>query len=384
MRKRLFTIVAAAILVIATSGCWDHVEINAMRIVAGVGLDISETPGFYLATVEIINIESGQGDDVMAEILQGEGPTIYTAIQAAMTSVGGKMFANHCKVVIIGEGLATEGINSIIDIVLRNIGFRKSVDIIVAKGAQAADIFTGVEQESGALSYTIGKVLHNNAESQSNTSPIGVYKLHESIISRVPVSVIPTAFIVEEEEPKVSVEGGAIFYEDRLAGFIDGDEFRLYSMITDSVKGGYLLTFDPEISSNLIGVRIERTKANITPHIQGSRLIAQVQVEAQAVLEGPMLVDIDIEDRQSQDLLRQSLEKQLSNDLYRFASGIQEDYGLDIFGFHREFEDRFRQEWGDLSKDWGAHFSEIEMFIESSVNITGSGLMGNFESGVRS
>lgn len=379
MRKKLLLILLAVTVPLSLTACWDHVEISKMLIVAGVGLDVDDKGETYHATVEIVNVESDGGKNISAEIVEGDGSTMHSAIQNAMLMTGGEMFSNHCKVIVIGDKLARKGINEVIDIILRSPNFRKTVDIMVAKDAEAQSILKQKTVKSDIVSYELSKILKSNIKSQENTIATGVYQIHEILVSDCAYFVAPPVFTRKNNGDDVlQVEGCAVFTGDKLQGFLDGEQSKLFNIVTRKAGNMTIQIEKPALSLNPIDLKITKSGASLTPNRNGEVLSVDIAVAAEASLERAMLLDMDLTDSNAVEHLRRGLNEQLSADIKKLISDVQYLYGADIFEFYREYEDNYRQEWAGLKQDWGSHFRTMEVNVVSNIRITGSGLVENY------
>lgn len=379
MYKKLICLLLAVAGLLPLTACWDHVEISRLLIVAGIGLDVDSSGEAYHVTVEFINVEAGEGENIEAEMVEGEGDTIHNALQNAMLMAGGTLFGNHCKVIVIGDELARKGIDGIVDMILRSPEYRKTVDILVAKESTAADIFRQKTIKNDIISYEISKILTSNAKSIKNTVATSVYQLHEALLSKCAYSVIPTVYARQNsDEDALSVDGCAVFAGERLRGFLNGEQTKLLQMIAFDEYDMTLSVRDAGLSNHAIDVNIVKSNVYFSPHLQKSGLNMGVALVANATLEDAVLSGIDTTDRQVIEHMQDAIGKQLSADISKLVTEVQSRYGADIFEFYREYQNCYRQEWDALHEDWSSHFRDMEISVAANVRITGSGMAGNY------
>lgn len=374
--KKALSIIICVACMLSFTACWDHVEMNKLLIVAGIGLDADDTGKLYHATLEFINIE---GENAESKIIEGEGESVYSAIQNAMVLAGGAMFANHCKVIVFGESLARQGIDDVVNLVLRSPGFRKTLDVLVAKGTTAKSVISGKAVKSDITSFELSKLLRSNADKLNNTKAVSVYKLHEKLLTDCPSAVIPAVFLKDNNGKEAAcVEGTAVFYQSKLKGFLDAGQSKLYDLIEENADNGYISYKDPTLSQKPVSARVKKSSAQAVPFIEGERLSLRLDVQTEVILEGSSTLDIDLLDEQSVGRIQKDFGSHLSKEIKSLIEEVQNDYGADIFDFYKEFEDSYRQEWQTLKDDWPSHFHDIEVEVDVKVLIVGSGLIGNY------
>ena len=378
MGRKLLCILASAAISLSMAACWDHVEINTMLIISGIGLDVDNSGETYHATVEFVNVEADRGENIVAEIVEGQGNTLQNAIQDALLASGGMMFGNHCKVIVVGEELAKMGLGGVIEMVLRSPDFRKTVEILVAKDTTAADIFAKDTIVNDILSYELSKILRNNEKSVRNTVFTSSYELHETLAGNHSFNLLPTVFVKRNGTDYILVvDGCAVLAGDQLQGFIDGEQSKLFQLIARNKKHVMLTMADG--FEDPVNVNVIDSKVSLFPNVYDDTLFLRINVDAKATLEKAVLFETDPMNDDSRKLIEKHVSEQLSTNIAGFIHEVQIEYGSDIFEFYREFQDVYRNHWNDtLQKDWRSHFRDMDVLVTSNVKITGSGLIGNY------
>lgn len=382
MYKKLLCILLTITGLLSLTACWDHVEISEMLIIAGIGLDVDRSGELFHATVEFINVEAEGGENIKAGIVEGCGDTLHGAIQNAMLMTGGTIFGNHCKVIVIGDRLARMGVDEAIELILRSPDFRKTVDLLVAKDSTAKSVLKQKTVKNDIVSYELSKILDSNQKSIKNTVATGVYQLHDILISDCAFFVVPTVYARQNNgESVLQVDGCAVFAGERLQGFLDGEQSKLFNMVTHNNRSMTIAIEDADISSAPIDVNITQSNVHLRPYLQGEALSMRVDIAAKASLENAVLPDIDPAERQRTEQMENIIGEQLSAGVKKLVRDVQSLYASDIFEFYREYQDVYRQEWAGLQQDWRSHFRDMEITVASDVQITGSGLVGNYAPG---
>jgi len=364
-------------------GCWDHLEAQNMLIVAGIGLDSARGGGgeeLFHATLEVICVQSSGGDDLESVIVEGKGETIYSALQDAVSVTGGVMYNNHCKVIVIGESLARKDINDVIDYTLRSHGLRKSLEVAIAKDSTAKEILTAKTVKNDIVSYELAKIISLGHKYLNNTSKTGMFQLHEAMISPCRAGVAPAVFIRDNNgEEALLAEGLGVLANGRLVGFLSGKQSNIYNILMKKSKNGHLTFSAGSLSDRPLGAKITRSGVRLIPEISGDTLSLAVCVGATVALESSMTINADVSDPKTEQALQKAMRARLNAEIEALIKETQEKYGADIFGFYKEFEDKFRQEWKTLGQDWARHFKETEFRAQSEVNMINSGLLENYE-----
>lgn len=128
------------------NGCWNYREIETLALVAGAAMDKGTNNNYHL-TLEVLN-ESGSvgggggngGQGVTSTLIESDGKTIFDAVRNAVRISDKKLYWGSCKVMIISQELAREGIAPLLDFLIRDSEPRLTIDLFVSKEATAKDI----------------------------------------------------------------------------------------------------------------------------------------------------------------------------------------------------------------------------------------------------
>ena len=114
-------------------GCMRSIQLNERAIVQAVGLDWKD--GEYALTLQIFDPEAAEGDDTSGgKMLHVEGKTISEAMRNANLKQGQEIFWGHTKLIIIGDQIARDGIEAVIDYFNADAQSRPNMDVLIADG----------------------------------------------------------------------------------------------------------------------------------------------------------------------------------------------------------------------------------------------------------
>ena len=127
------SILALYLLLILFSGCMRSVQLNERAIVQAVGLDWKDSE--YALTMQIFDPEAARGDDTSGgKMLRVTGKTISQAMRNANLKQGQEIFWGHTKLIIIGEQIAKDGIESVMAYFNADAQSRPNIDVLIADG----------------------------------------------------------------------------------------------------------------------------------------------------------------------------------------------------------------------------------------------------------
>ncbi|HHV55165.1 MAG TPA: hypothetical protein GXX55_06935 [Firmicutes bacterium] len=262
------------LLLLATAGCWDHLEMPDVAWILGMGIDLGSKPGWYRVTAMVINTRTtfgpvgpqGSATEPANFVVSAEAPSLLEASRLLTARLGRRAYYVFADVIIIAGDVAKQGIAPLEDFFSRDRQFRRAQRFLVAKGlaSDILDVRGTVEERPSIL---ITKALdHAGQTGLSEMVTKGQFEQMMSnpgqdpvlpVVERVPTesqnvgrfsatlpelggtpaepSSPPEPEGVPPESPSSPImEGGvrstlqvtglAAFRNDELVGFFDGDE----------------------------------------------------------------------------------------------------------------------------------------------------------------
>lgn len=175
---------------------------------------------------------------------------------------------------------------------------------------------------------------------------------------------------------KIEMIGTAVFHDDRLVGFLSGEETRYYQMITGGFGRGNFTFPDPdpvEGGSNIINIEIMKGRG---PEIKVDP--DQEKINVRLFLEGEIL-SIQSGENYERGALKKQLEeyvsKNITQEVMRLIRKTQEEYRSDIFGFG-EFTRIDFWTWRDwVDYRWLSKYPQYQVSVETVFYVRRSGMM---------
>lgn len=139
MKKKIFIVFCILLLNLTLlSGCYDSRGIEDLAYVTAIGLDISENNLLYL-TLQISipssgsSSESGSSQSSKTDSITVECTSINTGLALANSYISKELDLSHCKVIIMSQKLAQNGVSKYVDTLVNNIEIRPDCNIIVTR-----------------------------------------------------------------------------------------------------------------------------------------------------------------------------------------------------------------------------------------------------------
>lgn len=134
--RKLLIFVIILLFLTAFSSSYNALNIEALAYVVAIGIDTSDN-NLYSFSFQFTNVtpnsESGTAEKSPSIVNCVEASSISSAINLMNTYIGKKLNLSHCKVIVISEKIANEGISSQIYTLMNDTEVRPSANIVVSK-----------------------------------------------------------------------------------------------------------------------------------------------------------------------------------------------------------------------------------------------------------
>lgn len=373
---KVLAVVCTTIFVL--SGCWDYKEIENMVIVAGIAIDTGSDNN-YLVTIETIELEQSLGINVQpqSQVIHVEAPTVFDAIRNAIKISPNRLYWSHAKIVILSEEVAREGIIEALEIVMRAKEPRLTMYLLVSKEKTASEILPYDTLLDNIYSFEIVEML--KAQEYLSKAPDNqIYEVMDKLMAEGISAVIPTIGLSNIEGKKIpEVSGLAMLKRDNLVGFLDENEAKTFLFITDQIKGGVLTEIYPSQSSTShIALNIYENKTKIKPRYDDGKSTMHIKTNTKTVLQEWGMASVSINE-ESVNQIKKQFEESLKNDIENLVEKVQKEYECDIFGFGNILKNQNPQQWKELEEDWGSIFADLNIEVDTNIDIINTGLLSN-------
>ncbi|MCX8131315.1 MAG: Ger(x)C family spore germination protein [Clostridia bacterium] len=375
---RTFKMLLLSLLLLFVSalvtGCWNYRELDQMAVVAGVAIDkgIHEK---YSITVEIVEITTGKESQTKSQTITIEGKTIFDAVRHSISLIGRRIYWSHAKVVIISREIAEEGVVQVLDWFNRDAETRADIHILVSKGESAKEILAAKSPTEEVTSFVLDEII-TNQRSLSNAPHIEIWKFTNILVSKGVGSIATAIDLRPENNQKLPhIMGTAVFKDDSLLGFIDGEQTKDMLFIQNQIKGGILVAEENNKEGiSQVSLEIFNSKTKIKPVVNNGNIEFNVKIETNVAIDEIGGVANVIEDT-GRKRLEESAEKSLKYRLENIIRKVQEEYGVDIFGFGAKLREEKPKAWNTVSDNWGDVFKTLKVNVEAKVHIKNSAML---------
>ena len=405
IRKIFAIIIFALLLIISSTNYYGIKGIDNLAYVVAIGLDKGENENLKLSLqISVPNsgdTSSGSSSQSASVIVDSiDCPSISTGINLFNSYLGKEINLSHCKVLVISEELASEGVNEYLYTLANNIQFRTDSSIIISK-CDASSYLEYSTPQLDKISARYYEIAPSSSEYTGYTENITINEFFSSTTDSFSEAVAILGSINTEGmqnadnassdtdsyytagqtpisgEPGVETMGLAVFNGDKLVGELDGFESICHLIISNKLKNAQVRIPSPIPELDYIDLYIEldgNTK-NSVELVNGSPYISS-QIKITAKMQS-MNKNIDLKDDTIVSKIEASaksfLEKHIIDYLYKTSKTLRSD--IDSFGLYALKYFTTQAEWEEYN--WLHRYQDAFFGINVDVNLRSSYLLLN-------
>jgi len=368
------------------TGCYSGREMNDLAFTLCTGIDKSKNG--YIVTHQILNASAiatnnPRFNESPVLVLSSSGEDLFETYRNHTTNLSRKIYNSHLKVLILGEDVAKDGIQKILDFYIRDHEFRTDYYIVIAKGSSAADIMKQLTYIDDIPAIKMYNSLNRAEQNWAPVKSVKITELVNTIIADGKNPVLPVIRLVRNSieaenidalkwttgKDYTAYEGLSVFNKDRLVGWLDEKQSKAYNYITGNIKNtvGHLtldkdikITFETKAQS-----KIKATMVNDKPVIDVNIEINQNIAAVEGYFDTSKKENIDLLNEKTRDKLKFICEETITE-----AKKMESD----IFGFGEAIHRKYPKKWKELKDDWDKHFKDLKVNINIKVVTDRTGL----------
>lgn len=434
-RKRFLSISMLTIylssLILSLSGCSDYRGLDEMTIVAGMAIDFNQKGGdAYRVSLEILdNGSQSEGDNSLkSTIVEFTGESPAAAIYTASEQLRKQMYFGNMGIIIIGHQILSEqGLNDLMDGIMRSFKIRDTVSLIVSREDSARVLFDNKQSENGIISYMIQENFADQIKSPDSIRSFPIYKIYNYLATEPSMYYLTIpAFSLEntnsktvsegggkengtsqsgkpnselskkgdnkgEEEKKTLVSNGmAVFENDMLTGWFDQTYMPAYMFLTEGLKDGAFVFTIPEDerilkagqnkAPNTVTLELQDSKQDLKCLYENGKFIlkADLRIRVSIISAPPTIEEMD---EYTVDIIKAYADAALEERLTDLIESVQKETGQDIFGFGKYLYRHHTDLWRQVSENWKLFFADAEVDVSANIIIEDSGMMKRYRAG---
>ncbi|RAP76550.1 Ger(x)C family spore germination protein [Paenibacillus montanisoli] len=382
-RKMMFILLFLFMLLIMT-GCWNRRELSDLAIAGAIGID--EAGDQVRVSVQVLNpgeITAKKGGSQRSPIstYSEQADTVFEALRKLTTIVPRKIYSSHIRLIVIGESLARKGIGPDLELFYRDQELRPTFYVLVARKTTAENLLKVLTSNEKIPAESLFHSLETSESVWAPTATVNMGELVRSFEGKGKAGVLTGVQV------KGNVEFGAssqnlstssppttlhlsslsVFRRDKLIGWLDEEESKGYSYITDKVKSSVGYVSCPD--GGKVVVEIVRSKSEIK--WKRNSIAIRVRVEDNVAAQQCKL---DLTDPRTIPELEKKASEKIKAIMKKTLNEAQHNYHADIFGFGEAIYRSDPHKWNQLKQNWDDTFSELPVQLDVKVKIRYTGV----------
>ncbi len=375
---KIFIITLFAFMQLLQTGCWNNRDLAQLSIGTGIGID-KAGEGRILITVQIVKPSSamkkgqgsGTGDKKSVTNVTQVGDSVFEALRDILKKVNNKIFLSAAQIIIIGEDIARDGVADILDFFERDHEIQIKTNIAIAKGITAREL---LEMNSEASEIPAGYIAETLENGDGRAKTIKTMLIDLSKIIEMPGKQMVIGTVSKNESKTVDAEGTAVFYTDKLVGWLSPEETRGYLFAAGKVKSTIITFWNPSSPQKRVSVEIIRSSSKLGVEWENGRPVFTIKIKSEGNLadqqDGGDLTEKDVLDQ-----CEQELRQQIMRDVEEMLKISQKQCKSDILGFGEIIHKYHLKYWRGAEANWKEIFSQTPVKIEVEAKIRRSGLI---------
>lgn len=387
--KYIVMIVIVLLITIPFAGSYSVQSIDDLAYLVALGIDIGKNNN-YTVTFQFTKPNSS-GENAASET----APTITNSIDASSldsaislmnTYVSKEITLSHCKIIVISEEIASEGVANLLYSLMNKTQIRPNCNIIVSKST-AKDFIKNVQP---SLENLIAKYYEIAPTSGEYTGYTGNIKLGDFFNQYSCITCQPTAMLgyidskdakspnnfTTEDSSKSSGGGGsgsgssggggseeqsseitgnseimglAVFKADKLMGELSSEETLYHLLIRNEIESCYISIPRSEVGEPPIDLYVyNRRKPKVKLELINGTPLVHLDMKLEAKVLSTDVTSSSMSETELKEYeasANQYIQKKIQQFLYRTSTELQSDingfgrYALYKFTTSKEFED---------------------------------------------
>lgn len=378
--KKLAVIFVIFFFLVFSLGNLNTNELNDIAFVYGLGIDKAKDG--YQVSLQIIDPHplNYPTDKPSVIVFEGKARSLGKAIELVSKKASRKVTLSQVKIVLISEQLVKEqGINAVLNYLLRKSGLSSMVDVLVTKDIEAFNALRVFSIIEDVPTSEILKTVINTEKNWGSHQRVFPTQLKAEILSRGKEAIIPTLDIsgklktaekkknVEQLAPKsyLQLSGLTVLREDKKVGWLNDKLSRVYYLIKGKLKRSYFTS--PCSKHQEYGLTIVKAKTNIKGSVVDGIPFFNIRTKIIGDLDD-INCNLDISDPSNIKNLEKDMEKEIKKQILNLIKKSHK-FQSDFIGFGDVLRINDKSEWKRIDERWKQAYLESKFDIKVRVII---------------
>lgn len=408
------------VMICFLGGCYNYEELNSIAIISAIGIDHKD--GEFRVSYQIVNSNNASNNTgyEQASVVVYDYPakSLEESAREASLLTSKRLFASHARVVVISEEVARSYLPDVMDFIYRDPDIRNEFYVVMTKGNSPSDVLKVMTPLVNISGEDIANSLINSNEIMGINESIMFSDLLNKYLNPRCDVVIPSVEIINSrdnrgknignisdsvnnnrdekdmDKSEKDMEGEStenlkksdydanilistmgVFRGSEFLGFLTEEESISYNFITGNLNKT-LVEYECD-DNKFVVLDIIKIKSGMDV-LKGGKISIKIGGRA-SIAETHCRMDL--QDEKVIMRINKRLNERIEGMVKKSFYSIRDKYKSDIFGIEDMYYKKMNGYYKTVKRDWDEYFRNIEIEIESDVNLfsKGNGLGGIYE-----
>lgn len=349
--------------------------------------------------------EGGKSGGDIVENIAVEAPNMYSAINTANNIVSKTLSLSHTKLAVFSGEVAEEGLEPIIDTMIRSEEIKPDLFVAVAKDGAGeylksispamevnpAKYYQLIYQDSS--SYAIPRTnlksfyLDEKLKTKNSVMPLAgtntlednkeIKKTNEKSAD-APVNEEGFEYKIKDSEAgqvlldgniKSEAAGMAVFEGDKAIANLGAVECEIYNILSGKMKKGYI-SFKSSLADEPVTVKITKTKS---PKYRIDKENKKIEVDL--YMESDLYsIPAEINSEEKLNTFENEANADMEKGCEKFIEKLRDEYNAETLGFGIELRKKFLTNKGFREYNFRDDFKNYQVKVNSDIKIRRTGM----------
>ncbi len=417
MIKRIGLVV---VMICFLGGCYNYEELNSIAIISAIGIDHKD--GEFRVSYQIVNSNNASNNTgyEQASVVVYDYPakSLEESAREASLLTSKRLFASHARVVVISEEVARSYLPDVMDFIYRDPDIRNEFYVVMTKGNSPSDVLKVMTPLVNISGEDIANSLINSNEIMGINESIMFSDLLNKYLNPRCDVVIPSVEIINSRDNRgknignisdsvnnngdekdmdksekdmqgestenlkksnydanILISTMGVFRGSEFLGFLTEEESISYNFITGNLNKT-LVEYECD-DNKFVVLDIIKIKSGMDV-LKGGKISIKIGGRA-SIAETHCRMDL--QDEKVIMRINKRLNERIEGMVKKSFYSIRDKYKSDIFGIEDMYYKKMNGYYKTVKRDWDEYFRNIEIEVESDVNLfsKGNGLGGIYE-----
>ncbi len=206
-KSKTILIIIIILFIYFISADFNSINIEKTALIVSLGVDKSDKGYSVTAQIAIPQGDAKSSSQNSESIINGEGETLYEAVNQIGEQTGWYPKMTFCNLVILGESLLTENVMSVVDFFVRSYKIEDSSILCSCEGS-AKDLLKSISPLDNVSGFALSKIFVRDFDTASRVMTSTIKNFTIAHFSRSNYGFLPYVKIVKTDDEVITSDSG--------------------------------------------------------------------------------------------------------------------------------------------------------------------------------